>query len=60
MAIDENPAEFRRMAKQDIELSTATELLSWAVWLGWMGSLGSKLYIQPDCSEGSEGDMRET
>ena len=32
MAIDENPAEFRRMAKQDIELSTATELLSWAVF----------------------------
>jgi hypothetical protein len=36
VAIDENPAEFRRMAKQDIELSTATELLSWAVWLGWI------------------------
>ena len=27
MAIDENPAEFSWMAKQDIELSTATELL---------------------------------
>ena len=41
MAIDENPAEFRRMVKQDIELSTATELLSWAVvlfgWSGWAG-----------------------
>ena len=33
MAIDENPAEFRRMAKQDIELSTATELLSWGIGL---------------------------
>ena len=41
MAIDENPAEFSWMAKQDIELSTATELLSWAVVLfGCSGRAG--------------------
>ena len=51
MAIDENPAEFRRMAKQDIELSTATELLSWAVWLGWIRVTSLEQLSLPEFSD---------